>query len=374
MHRLLPFFVVLLSAALAGCATADKLLFKGLAGEAPGEYRPAPPAIAEGALAKPPPPIGSTQFKPIPPTPSAATDSETGRKIASLRTEFIGLQNQIAQYGDELNLFRRSLRLNLDEYRKATAALRLTDVRLPDNTPQFAAAVADARSKLGRVNADLLRMNGLASKVTVSAAYMGELREQVRALVATPGTEEARQLEMLDREVSEGVVLTHEMLADIHRDISEHSQYTADQSEAIDLLAAAVTAGGSRSDAAVPAPASVAPSAAPATAAEPPRAPPERGAARRPFATIRFDKPDVDYEPTLRQAVQRALRQRPDLNLEVVGVSPAADGPTVTASALGHARTVMRSLAEMGLPLDRLSMSGTTRADAASDEVRIFVR
>src|SRR5690606_24601720 len=87
MHRLLPLLLLAVPAALAGCATADQLLFKGLAGEAPGEYRPAPPPIAEGALATPPPPIGSTQFKPTPPTPSAATDSETGRKIAALRTE-----------------------------------------------------------------------------------------------------------------------------------------------------------------------------------------------------------------------------------------------------------------------------------------------
>jgi hypothetical protein len=165
------------------------------------------------------------------------------------------------------------------------------------------------------------------------------------------------------------------MLADIHQDISRQSQYTSGQRDAIDELAAAVTGGaqpGAPGPSAATTPAT--PSGAPATAATSSGPTPGRAAARRPFATIRFDQPTVDYEPTLRAAVQRALRQRPDLSFEVVGVSPASTGPSASPSALGRARTVMGSLAGMGLPLDRLSMSSTTSAAATSDEVQIFVR
>ena len=72
--------------------------------------------------------------------------------------------------------------------------------------------------------------------------------------------------------------------------------------------------------------------------------------------------------------MQRALRQRPNLSYEVVGVSPAGEGSAATESALSRARAVMRSLAGMGVPLDRLSMSGATSPTATTDEVRIFVR
>ena len=257
MNRLLPPLVIAVTGLLAGCSAADQVLFKGLAGEAPGEYRSAPPVIAEGTLSAAPPPIGSTQFKPAPPTPVTATGTEAGRKAAALRNDFVTLQNQIGQYGDELNLFRRSLKLNLDEYKKSIAGLRLITVRLPDNTPQFAANVADARSKLGRVNGDLLRMNGLASKVTVSAAYAGQLRENVQTLANSPSlsAEDARQIETLDREVNDALVATHQMLADIHNDISRQGRYTTQQRDAIDELAEAVAGGGTRGQSSLPTPA-----------------------------------------------------------------------------------------------------------------------
>jgi hypothetical protein len=382
MLRFSPFLALVVLAALAGCTVADQLLFKGMAGEAPGEYKSAPPAVAEGALAVRPPKIGSTQFQPRPVAPLTATGTEAGRKTAALRTEFVTLQGQIAQYGDELNLFRRSLGLNLDEYEKSIAGLRLTGVRLPDNTPQFATSVADARGKLGRVNADLLRMNGLAAKVTVSAAYGGQLREDVQALARTPGlgADDARQIDALDREVNDAILLTHRMLADIHQDISQQSTYTTKQRDAIDELAEAVSTGGVRPESRRPVATAAATSAvagggadgAGTTAAAAGTATPV--VVRRPYITISFSQPEVDYGPTLYQAVQQALKRRPDLKFEVVGVSPASAGSSPTPSALRRARAVMDALVEMGLPLDRLSMSGATSASATSDEVQLFLR
>jgi hypothetical protein len=374
MLRFSPFLALVVLAALAGCTTADQLLFKGMAGEAPGEYKPAPPAVAEGALAVRPPKIGSTQFQPRPVAPLTATGTEAGRKTAALRTEFVTLQGQIAQYGDELNLFRRSLGLNLDEYEKSIAGLRLTGVRLPDNTPQFASSVADARGKLGRVNGDLLRMNGLAAKVTVSAAYGGQLREDIQALARSPGlgADDARQIDALDREVNDAILLTHRMLADIHQDISQQSTYTTKQRDAIDELAEAVSTGGARPEGRRPVANAAATSAVAGGSAG--GAGTTAAAARRPYITINFSQPEVDYGPALYQAVQQALKRRPDLKFEVVGVSPASQGPSATPSALRRARAVMDALVEMGLPLDRLSMSGATSTSATNDEVQLFVR
>jgi hypothetical protein len=359
MPRSAPLLALAAALALAGCSTADQLVFKGLAGEAPGEYKPTPPVVAEGELAAEPPKLGSTQFQPAPVAALVATGTEAGKKTAAMRSDFVALQAQIAQYGDQLNLFRRSLRLNLDEYEKSIAGLRLDRVRLPDNTPQFAANVDDARSKLGRVNADLLRMNGLAAKITVSAAFGGQLRENIQALAKTPGlgADDARQIDTLDHEVNDAIVLTHQMLADIHNDISKQSTYANGQRDAIDQLAAAVSDAGARPGAGgLP--------VAPASATT---------AARRAYVTINFAEPEVDYKPKLYQAVQLALKRRPGLSFEVVGVSPASAGPTPSQSALGRARGVLESLVQMGVPLERLSMSGATSPAAAHDQVQIFV-
>lgn len=398
MFRPLTLLALALPVCLAGCEATDQVLFKGLAGEAPGEYRPAPPVIAEGELARVPPKIGTTQFEPAKVAPVIATGTVAGRKAAALRGEFVTLQTQIAQYGDQLNLFRRSLQLNLDEYQKSLSALRLTGVRLPDNTPQFAASVDDARGKLGRVNADLLRMNGLAAKITVSAAYGGQLREEVQALARTPnlGEDDARQIETLDREVNDSIVLTHSMLADIHHDISQQSVYTQRQRDAIEQLAEAVKTGGARPSsalrpvAAASATSTITPSgtvaetvtagkpgtagaATATTAAAAPRTG-ATAAARRPYITISFAQPQADYGPALYQAVQQALQRRPDLKFEVVGVSPVSAGAQPTQSALRRARAVMDALVEMGLPPERLSMSGATSPTATSEQVQLFVR
>jgi len=387
MLRHLTFLALVLPACLAGCEAADQVLFKGLAGEAPGEYKAAPPAVAEGELARRPPQIGSTQFEPAKVAPLTATGTEAGRKTTALRGEFIALQTQIAQYGDQLNLFRRSLRLNLDEYEKSLTGLRMTGVRLPDNTPQFASNVDDARAKLGRVNADLLRMNGLAAKVTVSAAYGGQLREEVQALARTPnlGEDDARQIDALDREVNDAIVLTHQMLANIHQDISQQSVYAQRQRDAIDELAEAVRTGGARPAgrpvANASATSTIAPGGAAAgaggattTAAATTGAGATPAVVRRPYITISFAQPEADYGPALYQAVQQALQRRPDLKFDVVGVSPTSAGAQPSQSALRRARAVMDALVEMGLPPDRLTMSGATSATATSDEVQLFVR
>jgi hypothetical protein len=396
MLRPLTLLALALPVCLAGCEATDQVLFKGLAGEAPGEYKLAPPAVAEGELARTPPKIGTTQFQPGKVAPLTATATEAGRKTAALRGEFVALQTQIAQYGDQLNLFRRSLQLNLDEYQKSLTGLRLSGVRLPDNTPQFTSSVDDARNKLGRVNADLLRMNGLAAKITVSAAYGGQLREEVQALGRTPslGEDDARQIETLDREVNDSIVLTHSMLADIHHDISQQSVYTQRQRDAIDQLADAVKTGGARPASAqrpvanASATSTIAPGGAntggagtggaaattTAAAATTGAGAATAAAARRPYVTISFAQPEADYGPALYQAVQQALQRRPDLKFEVVGVSPVSAGAQPTQSALRRARAVMDALVEMGLPPERLSMSGATSATATSEQVQLFVR
>ena len=99
---------------------------------------------------------------------------------------------------------------------------------------------------------------------------------------------------------------------------------------------------------------------------------------RRPLVVIRFDRPDVRYEPALYTAVSRALERRPSAIFDVVAVSPGTGGKAETANgadeARRHAEAVMRALSNMGLPADRLTLSALSRAGIGGNEVRIFVR
>jgi hypothetical protein len=76
--------------------------------------------------------------------------------------------------------------------------------------------------------------------------------------------------------------------------------------------------------------------------------------------------------------VSRAIERRPNATFDLVAVSAA--GGNVGERALGvtasrrNAEQVMRSLTEMGLPGDRIRMSGMASPTATSNEVHLYVR
>ena len=98
----------------------------------------------------------------------------------------------------------------------------------------------------------------------------------------------------------------------------------------------------------------------------------------RPLVTIRFDQPNVAYETPLYQAVKSALDRRPNAGFDVVaipaGASTAAQQASNAGRAQSYAQNVMRSLAAMGLPGDRVSIRPAPGLTAPTDEVRLYIR
>ncbi|HYB09740.1 MAG TPA: hypothetical protein VEJ16_08720 [Alphaproteobacteria bacterium] len=98
---------------------------------------------------------------------------------------------------------------------------------------------------------------------------------------------------------------------------------------------------------------------------------------RRPLVVIRFARPDVQYEQALYLAVSEALARKPDAGFDVVAVAPrkaTAKSPFAVNESQKNADAVMRSLANMGLPAERVTLSATTSEAIDSNEVRVFVR
>jgi len=101
-------------------------------------------------------------------------------------------------------------------------------------------------------------------------------------------------------------------------------------------------------------------------------------AGRRPLMVIRFAGPNVEYEQSLYNAVSQALARRPQAGFDLVAVASRRGTPAqVTLNsnkAKKNAESVLRSLANMGLPLDRIRLSATQQDTAESNEVHLFVR
>jgi hypothetical protein len=99
---------------------------------------------------------------------------------------------------------------------------------------------------------------------------------------------------------------------------------------------------------------------------------------RRPLVVIRFDRQDVPYEPALYTAISRALEWRPTAVFDLVAVSPSAGSDAETAKSADEAQRdaerVMRTLSQMGLPADRVTLSAMFSTGVRDNEVQIFVR
>ena len=93
---------------------------------------------------------------------------------------------------------------------------------------------------------------------------------------------------------------------------------------------------------------------------------------------IRFDRPDVEFENALYNAVSRALDQRPASSFDIVAVAPALGNPAEIAlganAAKRNAQKVLQVLSEMGLPSSRVNLSSITSPGALTNEVHVYVR
>jgi hypothetical protein len=93
---------------------------------------------------------------------------------------------------------------------------------------------------------------------------------------------------------------------------------------------------------------------------------------------IRFDRANVEYKHAIYTAVSQALQRRPQSGFDLVAVAPNQGSPAQVSVASNrskrNAEDVLRSLSEMGLPLDRVRLSAMVSNQADSNEVHIYVR
>jgi hypothetical protein len=108
-------------------------------------------------------------------------------------------------------------------------------------------------------------------------------------------------------------------------------------------------------------------------------APPGSGLATgRPYVVIRFTESNVDYEKALSEAVKRAVARKPNLAFDLVAVTPRAgtaeDLADLTEQAHSEAASVMKSLSDLGIGPDRVSVMTWTGQPTDVNEIRLYIR
>lgn len=93
---------------------------------------------------------------------------------------------------------------------------------------------------------------------------------------------------------------------------------------------------------------------------------------------IRYDQPNIDYEPQLSQAIGNAIERRPNAEFSVVPVAPSSGTPSDIAkmqqTAQSDAEAVTRSLVRLGLAPSRITLASTQVTGAQTPEVHVYIR
>lgn len=346
-----------------GCSFAEEALFP-----------PSGTVQTQQQAAQTPPALGSSNFEAPGVTNGVATGTYVGQKVGGLRGDLQQLQSMLTRHNQSLQGIRNDTVQDSQRYHGTVAAInaRLQVGTTPGNpilTQQWNAA----QGELDRINEDVLKMTRLSNEVTNSSALAAYLLESVRAARQLSGAvdEDHRQLRILEDETNRTVVLIERLLTELADDVNRQQSYVANERQNLNTLAVAIKNGQLYGASLASRGSSL---AAPASFEAAPRAAVVSDDA---LVTIRFNKPNTDYEGMLYNAVKTALDRRPGATFDVVAVSPS--GATPGAQALGatnarrNAEQVVRSLTNMGLPSNRIRVSAITGTTQAG-EVKVFVR
>jgi len=259
---------------------------------------------------------------------------------------------------------------NAEAYQQNVAPIyaRLQIGTTPGN-PILTQQWREAELRLNIVNSDIDALNTLGNDVASDAALASYLLDSTRATYGLSGAyeEDHRQLALLEDEVNRTVISIDRMLNDISSDISRQGNYVAAERANLTALALAIKTG-SFFDAPPTGPAANLPAAPAAVAPSPGPASGATGAG--PLVLIRFDQPNLQFEPQLEPPVRQALQRNPNATFQIVGVAPSGGSPGPVQNAMER---VYRALTRLGVPAENVVLSADT-ANVPNTEVHIYVR
>jgi hypothetical protein len=393
---------------LSACSYVTDELWPSLTGEdptgkpvlsqqiapSPAESNPQPTLSMNQQPQQPmpvPPQLGNTAYQPVGVTPGQPTGTFVGQKVQQMRAELAQLQQAVSARSQQVQGIRGSATANSQRYHGTVAAIntRLQMGTTPGN-PILVNQWNQAQADLDRMATDVAAMNSLSNEVAADSAMATYLLQATKSTYSISGAidEDHRQLSVLEDETSKTVVQIDRLLGELSEDVARQTAYVGSErgnlttvstaiktGEALGpslgtraFTAATMAGGGQQLAFAAPGGAVGAPIGLPVVGAD----------GRTPLVVIRFDRADVPYQQALYNAVTKALERRPQAQFDVVAVAAGQGNVAQVASNQNQARRnadrVVRSLAEMGLPASRVTVSAAGNPQSAANEVHVLVR
>lgn len=305
-------------------------------------------------------------------------------KVADLTRDLSIVQDKVQNLADELNNLQRDNEGKAANYYAAIATVntQLQAGTTPGN-PRLVKRLDAAENVLEDITNSVNSLNSIAMNTSQVASEATFLLEETRAAYGLSGAIEEDHVALAELEdaINNTMVVIERVLNNVNDDITRTTTYLGSERNNLRTLSLAVTNGdlygkslgnrpfsnvGSYQVASSDPTASVA--AAPQSTLSGPR----------PLVKIRFDQVNVEYEQPVYVAVSEALERYPTANFDLVAVHPstgnAAEVAIESTRARRNAEKVLRTMTQLGLPLERIALSHSESAEASSNEVHIFIR
>jgi len=361
--------------ALGGCDFGSDALWPSLTGDEPsGAPTVAAASTAPQAPAEPLPDLGRSTFEAPGVTPGQPTGTHVGEKTQELRGDLSRLQSQLSEQNNRLQSLRNNARGSANAYHELIGRVRARlQVGSTPGNPELVAQWNQAQQELSKVGQSISDLNTLGANAASTSALAAFLLDSTRATFGLYGAleEDHRQLAILEDEVNKTVVVLDRLLNELTGDVARTQNYYSTERSNLTTLAVAIDngefLGNSLSSRAYGLPPPAQPGGAAGLVGRTP-----------PLVVIRFEDPNVKYDQALYTAVNKALERRPNAAFDLVAVAPGLGSPSQVALASSKSRRdaegVLRTLTNMGLPADRMSLSATTNPNGQVSEVHVYVR
>lgn len=379
---------------LAGCGSS---LWPSLTGEDPAASAPSAERIAIPASPAERAAEAQTQGIPggVPPgapsyAPQAAdagaggapatslgqpTGTFVGKKVDAMTQDLGKLQSAVNRLDGRLAEVRGDTSDATQRYLGILATMnsKLQVGTTPGN-PLLVQQWNEAQQQLKRIEGNISKMNNLSNDLGAEASVAGYLLDSVRATFTLSGAvdEDHVHLRQLEDKVNQQVVQIDRLLNELSDDLNRQTSHLASEQRNLTAMSISIK-NGERYGSSLMNRALAQAEVKASMAARRPLSPDSR-----PLVVIRFDRQNVQYEQALYDAVSKALERRPNAAFDLVAVAPAGGTPAEVAlnsnNARRNAESVLRTLTNMGLPPERVSLAATTSPQAQTNEVHLYVR
>lgn len=318
----------------------------------------------------------TTKFSPVPYYHSGV-ETLVSRKVNDLNRDLSSLQGTTSKFQGRLRSLQSKSDADAARYYEQVAAINteLQSGTTPGN-PVLVERWNAAENSLDSLSQSAGLLNELATDLANEASKASYLQENTRAAYGLSGAVKADHdsLRTLEDNVNQEIVNLNRLLTSVGDEINRRGSYLRSERANLQTLSLAITNGDLYGQNITNTLYKKATEANNDMYRNAPAAP-ARG---RPLVIIRFDRPNVNYQEPLYNAVSQALEKYPSARFDLVAVSPSRGNPAEVALASSEARkngeAVLRSLAQMGLPVERVRLNAANSMDVRNSEIHIYLQ